>query len=78
MCVLFSLFVVVVDFCIWFLQLPIIGKNNYIKVMQYAGDLMAGEILRHGPAAEAPFKKCLNNINNLMRKFLFSIRYLIV
>lgn len=51
------------------LQLNIIGKHNYIKVLNYCADIISAESYRHGSSAEPHFKKCLAEINGLLSKF---------
>lgn len=51
-------------------QFKVVGKHNYIKVLQYAADLMRSEAYLHGSTAEPAFKKPLTELNNLLSKSL--------
>lgn len=46
----------------------VIGKQNYIKVLEYAADLMRSEAYLHGPTAEANYKRVLTELTNQLSK----------
>ncbi|CAH0553712.1 unnamed protein product [Brassicogethes aeneus] len=47
------------------LNLKIVGKHNVQQVLKYCQDLMAGEIIRNTPQGAEPFKKCLNDLQQI-------------
>lgn len=49
------------------LKIPIIGKQNVIKVLSNCQDIMGAQIFKH-PHNEALYKKCLNEIQQILNK----------
>lgn len=51
----------------------VLGKHNYLKILNYAADLMRSEAYLHGANAESNFKRILTDLNNQLSKLIFDV-----
>lgn len=48
--------------------LKVLGKQNHVKVVQYALDLMKSEAFSQGANPDPAFKRIINDLNNQLSK----------